>query len=117
MQSFPRRRATAGRGVHHLPSPQSIAAIVDAETEAIGLILDLLDRTGISQGDLARLIGVTPPAVNQLVTGSQPTTLRRLVEIADVLGYKLHLEVRAKSLAGTTPAARGLVGGDEDATQ
>ena len=62
-------------------------------------------RTGMSQADVAREIGVTRSVISKLELGFPGTTLRTRFRMATLLGADLHLNV----YAGSAPLIRDLV--------
>ena len=53
-------------------------------------ILDILNKRNMTQTELARLSNLTPGGISRIVNGNR-TSLRTMIKIANVLGYKLKL--------------------------
>ena len=51
-------------------------------------ILNLLDKQGMSQAELARLSGVSPVTISALVNGKRQPAARTLHKLAVVLGVE-----------------------------
>ena len=62
----------------------SIAAQVTERRQALGL----------SQAQLAELVGTTQSAIARLERGGRPPRIDTLLRIADALGCELHVELR-----------------------
>lgn len=60
-----------------------------AERELIQL---LIDRSGVSQAELARRLGITPQALGQYVKARRRATFHWLVRLAQVCGGKVTVE-------------------------
>ena len=70
----------------------------DPEFLAEGLILEfnekicqLMEDQGLSRADLARLLGVKPPAITRMLNGSPNVTLLTLVKFTTALKRKLSI--------------------------
>ena len=66
-------------------------------------ILGVMAKKGLRQADLARLLGVTPQAVSQIIKGERatlPTSLTAVLEALDV-----ELTVTDKAAQRTEPVA------------
>ncbi len=70
---------------------------VFAEEEATGdaseLVLLALERRGMSQSDLAQLLGVTRSAISQRLDGRSNVSIRKLASMLDVLGYGIDFQL------------------------
>ena len=60
-------------------------------------IRDLRKKHGISQGDLARIAGVSLPSISRLERGKDTIRLDVLVRILDALGYSLEIKAKEKN--------------------
>lgn len=57
-------------------------------------LVALREARGLSQAQLAKLLGVSQPAVAKLESGSQNLTLRTLVRVVTALGGEIRLTIR-----------------------
>ena len=57
-------------------------------------LVALREARGLSQAQLAKLLGVSQPAVAKLESGSQNLTLRTLVRVVTALGGDLRVTIR-----------------------
>lgn len=86
------------------------AALVDAAE----VIAESLERSGLSQAELARLLGVSRSEVTARLRGTRNITVKSLAETLQVLGCRLHLgleeqaepEQRRSALDGWRPVTR-----------
>lgn len=65
--------------------------------EARDLLLDVLDREGVSRADLARRTGRTKSYVTRLLNAEHNLTLRTAAEMFHAVGYRLELHARRLS--------------------
>ena len=63
------------------------AALVDASE----VIAEALERSGLTQAELARLLGVSRSEVTARLRGTRNITVKSLAETLQVLGCRLHL--------------------------
>jgi transcriptional regulator with XRE-family HTH domain len=70
----------------------------DLERQAVGLVRDVMEATGVSQSELARRIGVTPSAVSNALAGhsARGMTLARLERYLAAMGYTAVVTVSAR---------------------
>ncbi len=66
------------------------------QTSIAETIRDLRKKHGISQGDLARIAGVSLPSVSRLERGKDTIRLDVLMRILDALGYSLEIKAKEK---------------------
>ena len=57
-------------------------------------LIALREARGLTQVQLARLLGISQPAVAKLESGSENLTLRTLVRVVTALGGALKIEIR-----------------------
>lgn len=77
-------------------------------------LVALRETRGLTQAQLARLLGVSQPAVAKLESGSENLTLRTLARMVTALGGELAITIRkspAKVLGIRTAAQRRAGGG------
>lgn len=53
-------------------------------------------RAGITQGDIAKKLGVSRPAIPNMEAGKQNIYLHHLIRTADACGFEVKLKVRKK---------------------
>lgn len=53
-----------------------------------------LERTKVTKADLARLLGVHRVAIQQTLDGTHSMTLRKLADIARVLGCRVEIKLK-----------------------
>lgn len=82
------------RPSEHLVSDRALLAVAKLEVDALETVCQLMEAEEVTRAELARRLRVTPPAITMLLRGTKSPTLRRLAEIAHVLGYELHVEAR-----------------------
>jgi len=58
--------------------------------EATELICHILERDGVSRGELSRMVEKSPGRVSQLLDGTANMTLRTASDLFTALGYELH---------------------------
>ncbi|HEX2078407.1 MAG TPA: helix-turn-helix transcriptional regulator [Longimicrobium sp.] len=51
-------------------------------------ITELMEQSGVSRADLARMLGTSRPNVTALLSGARNMTLRTLADLSCVLGYR-----------------------------
>ncbi|GIW04339.1 MAG: hypothetical protein KatS3mg059_0959 [Thermomicrobiales bacterium] len=76
-----------------------------ARALAIWLVQQRAAR-GLSQKDLARMLGVSQPTVARWESGEHVPEIKTLLRLADVLGLQLHLDIRAPSGKTSTENTR-----------
>lgn len=83
---------------------------VEARVAAMRVEQDLIalrEARGLSQAQLARLLGVTQPAVAKIESGSENLTLRTLTRVVTALGGELRITIRkSPKVVGIRTAAR-----------
>lgn len=90
---------------------------VDARLAELRIEQDLValrEARGLSQAQLARLLGVSQPAVAKIESGSENLTLRTLTRVVTALGGELRVTIRkspAKVVGIRTAARRRAAGG------
>lgn len=57
-------------------------------------IMDALKKKGMSQQDLALLLGLSRPRVSQILSGNANLTIRTIRNVCDALDMSLHIEIR-----------------------
>lgn len=71
-------------------------------TEALS---EMLEEEGVTQAMLAQRLGKTKGFVSQILAGGRNLTLRTIADIADALGYRIHIvfskETKGKQKATT----------------
>lgn len=65
--------------------------------EVTSAVRSYLQRQGISQGQLAQRLGVTPGRVSQVLNGGQNLTLRTMEAIAEVLDARFEVALLPRS--------------------
>ncbi|MEE8585278.1 MAG: helix-turn-helix transcriptional regulator [Acidobacteriota bacterium] len=78
--------------------------ILDA-TEGLA---SLMERQGITKADLARRLGRSRGYITQILAGSRNFTLRTLAEVANALGYRVHLSFDADPEEGVRSQESGV---------
>ena len=58
-----------------------------------GQVADRRKERGLSQADLAELVGTTQSAIARLESGGRPPRIDTLLRIANALGADLHIEL------------------------
>jgi len=58
-----------------------------------GQVADRRKERGLSQADLAKLVGTTQSAIARLESGGRPPRIDTLLRIANALGADLHIEL------------------------
>ena len=61
-----------------------------------GQVADRRKERGLSQADLAALVGTTQSAIARLESGGRPPRIDTLLRIADALECDLHVELRPR---------------------
>lgn len=74
---------------------------LQANEEIAWAVIRLRMKLGISQEELARRIGVSPPTISRLESGRHSPNFTTLRKIADAVGHKVVV-----SFAETEPASR-----------
>jgi transcriptional regulator with XRE-family HTH domain len=75
-------------------------------------VIDVRNRAGLTQEELARKMGTTQPVVARLESGRSRPSMRTLERLADATGSRLLISFqprRAKVRAPTAPSGRGSV--------
>ncbi len=67
--------------------------------EATEGLASLMERQGVTKADLARRLGRTRGYITQILAGSRNFTLRTLAEVANALGYRVHLSFDSDPVA------------------
>ena len=63
----------------------------------IAAIEDEIERRGMSQTELGKLVGMTRTNVNGVLRGTgKAVSFKRLIEMADVLGLEVDVKIRRK---------------------
>lgn len=66
-------------------------------------LLTYMDNNGISQAQLARASGKSRSAISQMLNKNPNVSIRKLVEIADIIGIDIHIsspQLNSKTLSG-----------------
>ncbi len=69
--------------------------------EIASKVYDAMDVQGISKEELAKLVGITPEYLSQLLDGEFPITIKMMVRLATTLGFKWDLGILAATEAST----------------
>lgn len=79
-----------------MPHPRSNPAVVDPVVPDAprALILFALEEREVSRAELGRRMGITSPAIHQLLSEGRNMTIVTLTRALDCLGYALVLEAR-----------------------
>src|SRR3972149_10892164 len=65
--------------------------------DMIRSLIERRSKLGISQAELARIIGTKQPAISRLEKGDYNTTLSTLFKVADALDLDVSLKARRKA--------------------
>jgi ribosome-binding protein aMBF1 (putative translation factor) len=93
-----RQKATAGQAWREVRTMRPTREFRDAyaerrlELEAAALLAELRRQRGLSQQQLAEMIGTRQPAIARM-EGGENITLARLQKIASLLGARIKLEL------------------------
>lgn len=81
-----------------MPRARTNPAIVDPAVPDAPrtLILFALEQRGVTQAELGRRMGITDPAVSQLLAEGRNMTIVTLTRALDCLGYRLTLEANPR---------------------
>jgi transcriptional regulator with XRE-family HTH domain len=72
--------------------------------QASELILELMEKEGVTKSQMAELVGKSRALITQLMSGSRNMTVHTLSDLAFALGHKIELE--ALPLRGSRSAAQ-----------
>ncbi|WP_067705629.1 MULTISPECIES: helix-turn-helix transcriptional regulator [unclassified Erwinia] len=61
------------------------------ETQILALLISLREEAGISKTELARRLGITPPAINRLEKRPAQASFSTLARYAEACGFRLYL--------------------------
>jgi transcriptional regulator with XRE-family HTH domain len=87
------------RIVEAVPGGRGLLASARLRRQALMLLEECLEESGLSQADLARVLGRSRSAVNQVLGGDGNVRLETLAEYLDAMGCEVELAVRARSAA------------------
>jgi DNA-binding XRE family transcriptional regulator len=77
------------------PTPREVPPTeltLDRESQSIKLINLLFERSGMSQAEIARRIGIKPQSINQYMKQHRTATFLWVVRLAQVCGAKVSIE-------------------------
>lgn len=77
------------------PEDRHARALVVADDELIRDLVELREREGLSQADVARRMGVDPSAVSRIETGTRDLRQSTLRRYAYAVGAVVHHQVRS----------------------
>ncbi|MFU9136862.1 helix-turn-helix domain-containing protein [Erwinia tasmaniensis] len=63
----------------------------EGETQILALLIALREDAGISKTELARRLGITPPAINRLEKRPAQASFSTLARYAEACGFRLYL--------------------------
>ena len=77
--------------------------------EVTDVLSDALRREGLSKTDLATRLEKTKGFVSQVLAGDRNLTLRTIADVADALGYEIHIQAMKKIVHQRAAFEPGLV--------
>jgi transcriptional regulator with XRE-family HTH domain len=72
-------------------------------------VIDVRNRAGLTQEELARKMGTTQPVVARLESGRSRPSMRTLERLADATGSRLHISFQPRRAKVRAPSGRGSV--------
>lgn len=72
-------------------------------TAVTALIIDYMENWEITQGELAKRLGVSSNRVGQMLSGNENLTLRSLATVAAALHARFDLTLRARGDQASSP--------------
>jgi transcriptional regulator with XRE-family HTH domain len=73
--------------------------------DAVAKLVNAIGRSGSSQADIARALGVSPAFVSRKLNGTRNMTLRTLSDLAWAVDHRLRIQLEPKRVAHNHPAA------------
>jgi predicted transcriptional regulator len=70
---------------------------LEEEFVSASAVIDVRNRAGLTQGELARKMGTTQPVVARLESGRSRPSMRTLERLADSTGSRLHISFRPRT--------------------